>query len=75
MIVAQHPTQSLAATHWPFALQWRLRNQQDVAFPPVISLAMEMVDILSQRPPQRSLANKTTLDRHSSLTDRTQRSA
>jgi hypothetical protein len=76
MIVAQKPTQSLAAPHWPLALPIRHPwKQQDVALPLVIPLGMEMVDIVAQRPPHERSPNRITLDRHSSLTDLTQRSA
>ena len=59
MIIAQQPTQSLAAPHRSFAL-WIVyaRKQQDVVLPLVISPAMEMVDIVAQCPPQRALAEK-----------------
>jgi hypothetical protein len=51
MIIAQKPTQSLAAPHWPLALPIRRpRKQQDVTLPLMIPLAMEMVDIVAQRP-------------------------
>ena len=74
MIIAQKPTQSLAAPHWPLALPIVFsRKRQDVTLPLMIPLGMEMVDIVAQRPPQRSLA-EGTLDKHSSLTDLTQRS-
>jgi hypothetical protein len=56
MIVAQKPTQSLAAPHWPLALTIRRpRKQQDVALHLVIPLGMETLDIVAQRPPQRPL--------------------
>ena len=62
MIIAQKPTQSLAAPHWPLALPIRRpRKQQDVALPLVIPLGMEMVDIVAQRPPQRALAKQEHL--------------
>jgi hypothetical protein len=52
MIIAQKPTQSLAAPHWPLALPIRRpRKQQVVALPLMIPLGMEMVDMaLSRRP-------------------------
>src|SRR5258707_15792618 len=62
MIIAQKPTQSLAAPHWPLALPIRRpRKQQDVTLPLMIPLAMEMVDIVAQRPPQRALAEEDHL--------------
>jgi hypothetical protein len=62
MIVAQKPTQSLAAPHWPLALPIRHpRKQQDVALPLVIPLGMEMVDIVAERPLQGALAEEDYL--------------
>jgi len=62
MIVAQKPTQSRAAPHWPLALPIRHpRKQQDVALPLMIPLGMEMVDILAQRLPQGAFAEKNYL--------------
>src|SRR5258707_9381744 len=62
MIVAQKPTQSLAAPHWPLALPIRRpRKQQDVTLPLMIPLGMEMVDIVAQHPPQRALAEEDHL--------------
>jgi hypothetical protein len=59
MIIAQKPTQSLAAPHWPLALPIRRpRKQQDVALPLMIPLGMEMVDIVAKRMPQRALAEE-----------------
>ena len=59
MIIAQKPTQSLAAPHWPLALPIRHpRKQQDVALPLMIPLGMEMVEIVAQCPPQRALAEE-----------------
>jgi hypothetical protein len=75
MIVAQKPTQSLAAPHWPLAPTIRrARKQQDVALPLMIPLLMEMIDIVAQRPPQQRSPKRITLDKHSSLIDLTQRS-
>ena len=77
MIIAQKPTQSLVAPHWSLALSIRHPwKQQDVALPLVISrFGVEMVDkLLSARRNERS-PKRITLDRHSSLTDLTQRSA
>jgi hypothetical protein len=59
MIVAQKPTQSIAAPHRPLALPIVCpRKQQDVTLPLMISFGMEMVDIVAQRPPQRALAEE-----------------
>src|SRR6266851_8964883 len=59
MIVAQKPTQSIAAPHRPLALPIVCpRKQQDVTFPLMISLGMEMVNIVAQCPPQRTLAEE-----------------
>jgi hypothetical protein len=79
MVVAQKPAQSLLAPHWPLALPIRRpRKQQDVALALVVPLGMEMVDKVTQRPPQRRNERspmRITLDKHSSLTDLTPRSA
>ena len=70
MIVAQEPTQSLAAPHGSLALLIRVpRKQQDVALPLVVPLGMEMIDIIAQRPPQRALAEQDHL-RQALLLDR-----
>jgi hypothetical protein len=62
MVVAQEPTQSLVAPHWPLAVAIRLpRKQQDVALPLVIPLGMEMLDIVAQRSPQGALAEEDYL--------------
>jgi hypothetical protein len=62
MIVAQKPTQSLAAPHRPLAVAVRIpRKQQNIAFPLVIPLGMEMVDVVAQRPPRRALAEEDYL--------------
>jgi hypothetical protein len=62
MVIAQEPTQSLAAPHRPLAAAVRIpRKQQDVALPLVISLGMEMVDIVAERPPQGALAEEDHL--------------
>src|SRR5882672_6035845 len=59
MIVAQKPTQSIAAPHRPLALPIVCpRKQQDVTLPLMIPLGMEMVDIVAQCPPQRALAEE-----------------
>jgi len=41
------------------------RKQQNIALPLVIPLDMEMLDIVAQRSPQRALAERITLDKHS----------
>jgi hypothetical protein len=70
MIVAQEPAQSLAAAHWSLALTiGRQRKQQDIVLPLMISLGMEMIDIVVQRPPQRALAEEDYL-RQALLLDR-----
>ena len=47
MVIAQEPAQSLAAPHRPLSVTVRIpRKQQDVTLPLVISLGMEMVDIV-----------------------------
>jgi hypothetical protein len=62
MIIAQKPTQSLAAPHRPLAVAVRvLRKQQDVTLPLMIPLGMEMVDIVAKRMPQRALAEENHL--------------
>jgi hypothetical protein len=62
MIIAQKPTQSLVAPHWPLALPIVFsRKQQDIALPLMIPLGMEMVDIVAQRLPQRPLAEEDHL--------------
>jgi hypothetical protein len=76
MIVAQQPAQALAAPHRSLALPTVCsRKQQGVTLPLVVPLSMEMFDVFAQRPPQGALAEEITLDKHSSLTDLTQRSA
>jgi hypothetical protein len=50
MIVAQKPTQSLAAPHRPLALPIVCpRKQQDVTLPLIISFGMEMVNMALSR--------------------------
>jgi hypothetical protein len=52
MVIAQESAQSLAAQNGPVAADGRTpREQQDVALPLMISLGMEMVDILTQSSP------------------------
>src|SRR5262245_10850948 len=72
MVIAQEPTQSLAALHGPLAADVCIaREQQDVVLPLVIALGMEMFDILAEGAPQRPLTEENHLDKHSSFTDRT----
>ena len=60
MIVAQEPTQSLAAPHRPLAVPIRgARKQQDVALALVVPFGVEMIDIVAQRPPQRTPSAST----------------
>lgn len=70
MIVAQKPTQSLAAANRPLAAAARVpRKQQDVALPLMIPLGMDMIDVFAQRPPQGALAEQDHL-RQALLLDR-----
>ena len=70
MVIAQKPTQSLAAPHWPLALPIAIsRKQQNIALPLMIPLGMEMVDIVAKRMPQRALAEEYLL-RQTLLLDR-----
>jgi hypothetical protein len=50
-------------------------EQQDVVLPQMIALSMVMLDVFAQGAPQGALAKRITLDKHSSFTDLTQRSA
>ena len=77
MVIAQEPTQSLAALNWlRLAADIRItREQQDVTLALVIPLGMIMLDVFVQRPPQGALAQEDHLGQHSSFTERTQRSA
>jgi hypothetical protein len=62
MVIAQEPTQSLAASHGSLTTNVRIpREQQGIALPLVISLSVEMLDIFAQRPPQRALAQENNL--------------
>jgi hypothetical protein len=62
MVIAQEPTQSLAALHGSLTTNVRIpREEQDVALPLVISLSVEMLDIFAQRSPQRALAKEDHL--------------
>jgi hypothetical protein len=61
MIVAQKPTQSIAAPHRPLALPIVCpRKQQDVTLPLMISLGMEMVDIVAQLWLLKNLSRRST---------------
>ena len=76
MVMPQESAQSLAALNRPVAADVRTpREQQDVALPLMIPLGMEMFDILAQGSPQGARQKRITLDKHSSFTDLTQRSA
>ena len=76
MVIAQEPAQSVATLNGPRAMNVRIpREQQDVALPFVIALSVKMFDVFAQGPPQGALTEETTLHRHSSFTDLTQRSA
>ena len=62
MVITQEPTQSLAALHGPLATNVRIpREQQDIALPLVVSLSVEMLDILAERPSQRALTDENHL--------------
>jgi hypothetical protein len=55
MVIAQEPTQSLAALDGPLAVDFCIaREQKEVAFPLMIPFGMEMFDIFAQSPPQLS---------------------
>ncbi len=76
MIVAQEPTQSLAAPHRPLAAAVGVSGkQQDVVLPLVVPFGVEMIDIVAQRPPQGALAEQDHLRQALLLADLTQRSA
>ena len=62
MVIAQEPAQSLTALHRPLPLPIRHPwKQQDVTLPLVIPFGMEMLDIVTQCPPQRALAEQDHL--------------
>ncbi len=62
IVIAQKPTQSLAAPHRPLAVAVHIpRKRQNIALPLVIPLGMEMLDIVAQRPPQGALAEEDYL--------------
>ncbi len=74
-VITQEPAQPLATSNRSRATNIRiLWEQQDVALSLVIPLDMEMFDIFVQRRRRERSPNRTTLDRHSSFTDLTQRS-
>ena len=76
MVIAQEPTQSRAALHGRLAVDVPItREQQDIAFSLVIALGMIVFDEFVQRPRRERSPKRITLDRHSSFTERTQRSA
>jgi hypothetical protein len=53
LVIAQEPTQSLAALHRPLAADVRItREQEDIALSLMIALGMMMFDEFVQRPPQ-----------------------
>jgi len=62
MVIAQEPTQSLAALHRPLPVDVCIaREQQDVVLPLVIALSMVMLDVFAQCPPQGALAEEDHL--------------
>ena len=62
MVIAQESTQSLATLHWPLATNVRIPGkQQDIAFPLVIPLSMEVLDVFAQCSPQGALAEEDHL--------------
>jgi hypothetical protein len=70
MVITQEPTQSLTALHVPGAADACIAGeQQDVVLPLMIALGMVMLNVFAQGEP------RITLDKHSSFTDLTQRSA
>ena len=76
MVIAQEPTQSLAALHRPLALDVCIaREQQDIVLPLMIALSMVMLDVFAQCGRKERSPKRITLDKHSSFTDLTQRSA
>src|SRR5262249_6584285 len=62
MVIAQEPTQSLAALHGPLAVDVCIaREKQDVALPLVIPLGMEVFDIFAEGAPQGPLTEENHL--------------
>ena len=76
MVITQEPTQSLTALHRPGAADACIAGeQQDVVLPLMIALSMVCsTNSLRARRRKRS-PKRITLDKHSSFTDLTQRSA
>ena len=61
-VIAQEPTQSLAALHRPLAVDVCIaREQQDVVLPLMIALSMVMLDVFAQGAPQGALAEEDHL--------------
>ena len=62
MVIAQEPTQSLAALHGPLAVDVCIaREKQDVALPLVIPLGVEVFDIFAEGAPQGALTEENHL--------------
>jgi len=62
IVIAQKPTQSLAAPHRSLAVAVHIpRKQQNIALPLVIPLGMDMLDIVAQRPLHGALAEEDYL--------------
>ena len=62
MVIAQEPTQSLAALHRPLAVDVCIaREQQDVVLPLMIALSVVMLDVFAQCAPQGALAEEDQL--------------
>ena len=62
MVIAQEPTQSLAALHRPLGVDVCIaREQQDVVLPLMIALSMVMLDVFAQCAPQGALAEEDHL--------------
>ena len=76
MVITQEPTQSLTALHVPSAADACIAGeQQDVVLPLMIALSMVMLDVFAQASRKERSPKRITLDKHSSFTDLTQRSA
>jgi hypothetical protein len=62
MVIAQEPTQSLAALHRPLGGDVCIaRKQQDAVLPLMIALSMVMLDVFAQCAPQGALAEEDYL--------------
>ena len=62
MVIAQEPTQSLAALHGAVMMNPCVtREQEDIALSLMIALGMIMFDEFVQRPPEGALAQKDHL--------------